>query len=89
MPPPRLIAEVVSPGKSNRERDLIRKRNQYAVVGVPEYWLIGPKAQTVQVLTLQGKAYEEVGVFGRGDAIASCVFPQLVLTPDRIFEADL
>jgi len=89
MPPPRLIAEVISPGKSNRELDVIRKRNQYAVVGVSEYWLIEPKAQTIQVLTLQGKAYEEVGVFGRGDAIASREFPRLVLTTDQIFEADL
>ncbi len=89
MPPPRLIAEVVSPGKANRERDVIRKRNQYAVVGVPEYWLIDPQAQTVQVLTLQGKLYEEVGVFGRGDAIASREFPQLVLSTDQIFATDL
>lgn len=35
MPPPRLVAEVVSPGKQNRDRDLIAKRQQYAenVVG--------------------------------------------------------
>jgi Uma2 family endonuclease len=89
MPPPRLIAEVISPGKSNRERDLIRKRNQYAVIGVPEYWLIDPETQTVQVLTLPGQAYEKVGVFGLGDAIASREFPQLVLTPRQIFEAGL
>jgi Uma2 family endonuclease len=89
MPPPRLIAEVISPGKSNRERDLIRKRDQYGVIGVPEYWLIDPDAQTVQVLMLDGKTYEEVGVFGRGDAIASREFPQIVLTPWQIFEVGL
>ena len=89
MPPPRLIAEVISPGKSNRERDLIRKRNQYAAAGVTEYWLIDPETQTVRVLTLQGKTYEEIGVFGRGDAISSREFPQLVLTADQIFATDL
>ncbi len=37
MPPPRLIAEVVSPGTTNRDRDYIYKRAQYAAVSVPEY----------------------------------------------------
>jgi len=42
MPPPRLIAKVVSPGKTNRDRDYIHKRAQYAAIRVPEYWLIDP-----------------------------------------------
>jgi Uma2 family endonuclease len=29
MPPPQLIAEVVSPGRTNRDRDFINKRAQY------------------------------------------------------------
>lgn len=40
MPPPCLIVEVVSPGKTNRDRDYIRKRAQYAAIAVPEYWLL-------------------------------------------------
>lgn len=41
-PPPRLVAEVLSPGKTNRDRDLIRKRAQYAKRSIPEYWLVDP-----------------------------------------------
>ena len=71
MPPPRLVAEVVSPGKTNRDRDYIHKRAQYAAIAVPEYWLIDSVAQTVMVLTLDGE-YREVGVFSGGDANRLC-----------------
>ena len=85
MPPPRLIAEVVSPGKTNRDRDYIRKRKQYAAIAVPEYWLIDPVAQTVMMLTLDGEVYREVGTF-RGDETINSVEFALELTVGQIFE---
>ncbi len=42
MPPPRLVVEVVSPGSENSEnyiRDYQNKRDQYAAIGIPEYWI--------------------------------------------------
>ncbi len=89
MPPPRLIAEIVSPGKTNRDRDYIHKRAQYAAINVPEYWLIDPVAQTIMVLTLEAEAYREVGVFDKQDKIASIDFSELTLTAAQIFESDL
>ncbi|WOB44195.1 Uma2 family endonuclease [Thermoleptolyngbya oregonensis NK1-22] len=86
MPPPRLVVEVLSPGKTNRDRDDVRKRAQYAAVGIPEYWLIDPIAQTVTVLSLEGTAYREVGTFGTGEAIASVEFPDLAIAVDRLWE---
>jgi Uma2 family endonuclease len=88
MPPPRLVVEVVSPGKTNRDRDYVSKQAQYAVLGVPEYWLVDPAAQTVMVLSLAGETYQEVGVFGLQRAIASVEFPDLTLKASQIFEAD-
>ncbi len=88
MPPPRLIAEVVSPGKTNRDRDYIHKRAQYAAIGVPEYWLIDPMAATVMVLTLAGASYQEVGVFGTQDAIVSVEFPELALRVEQLFATE-
>jgi Uma2 family endonuclease len=85
MPPPRLVVEVVSPGKTNRDRDYVLKRAQYAAIGVPEYWLIDPVAQTVMVLTLSRVGYQEVGVFGTQAAIASVEFPDLALRVEQIF----
>lgn len=85
MPPPRLVVEVVSPGKTNRDRDYIHKRAQYAAIGVPEYWLIDPGAQTVLMLSLQGETYHEIGLFGQLDAIASIEFAGLRLAVAQIF----
>ncbi len=88
MPPPRLVVEIVSPGKTNRDRDYVSKRAQYAALRVPEYWLVDPVAQTVMVLSLAGETYQEVGVFGLQRAIASVEFPDLTLKASQIFEAD-
>ncbi len=85
MPPPRLIVEVVSPGKTNRDRDYIYKRAQYATIGVPEYWLVDPVAQTVMVLSLQGETYQEIGVFGESAAIVSIELAEVRLTVVQIF----
>jgi Uma2 family endonuclease len=85
MSPPRLVVEVVSPGKTNRDRDYVQKRAQYAAIGVPEYWLVDPVAQTVVVLTLAGADYQEVGVFGTQAAITSVEFPDLALTVEQLF----
>jgi Uma2 family endonuclease len=89
MPPPRLIVEVISPGKTNQDRDYIHKRAQYAAIGVPEYWLIDPVMQTVMVLVLEGEAYREAGVFSGNAVIASVEFADLKLTAERIFETEL
>jgi Uma2 family endonuclease len=86
MPPPRLISEVVSPGRSNRDRDYINKRAQYAAIGVPEYWLIDPTAKAVMVLQLQGDDYSEVGTFQGSDRIISPEFPNLTLTAAQVFQ---
>jgi Uma2 family endonuclease len=85
MPPPQLVMEVVSPGKSNRDRDYINKRAQYAAIDVPEYWLIDPKRQTVTVLELQGNDYREAGTFRGDDRIISPSFPELTLTAEQVF----
>jgi Uma2 family endonuclease len=85
MPPPRLVVEVVSPGSRNHNRDYIYKRAQYADIGVPEYWLVDPIAQTVLVLALAGDQYRQVGTFSQGEAIVSAEFPTLTLTVEQIF----
>jgi Uma2 family endonuclease len=87
MPPPILIAEVVSPGKSNRDRDYINKRSQYAAIGVPEYWLVDPKAKTVTVLELEGDDYREIGTFQGITPIVSPTFPALTLSAEQVFQS--
>jgi Uma2 family endonuclease len=51
-----LAVEIVSP--DDPDRDLIDKRNDYAVAGVPEYWIIDPRDDSITVLCLDGGNYE-------------------------------
>jgi Uma2 family endonuclease len=88
MPPPRIVMEVVSLGKRNRDRDYIRKRAQYAATGIPEFWLIDPTAQQLVVLALRQGEYVESGVF-RGDmAIVSPELGTLKVTAARILSPE-
>ncbi|MCX5962307.1 MAG: Uma2 family endonuclease [Cyanobacteria bacterium] len=89
MPPPRLVVEVVSPGdesKPNYKRDYIDKRDQYAAIDIPEYWLVDPEREWVMVGTLVSSAYQFI-IFRGNDAIVSPTFPELKLTAAIVFEA--
>ncbi|MEZ2302859.1 MAG: Uma2 family endonuclease [Microcoleus sp.] len=89
MLPPRLVVEVVSPGRVGSDRDYERKRAQYAARGIAEYWAIDPIEQVVTVLRLQDGQYVEVGVFRDGEAIVSPMFPQLSLTVQQILSGEV
>ncbi len=89
MPPPRLVVEVVSPGnesKDNYKRDYHDKRDQYAAIGIPEYWIVDPDRAWVMVGTLVSGAYE-FGIFRGNDGIVSSTFPELNLTVGQVLGA--
>ncbi len=88
MPPPRLVIEVVSPGKTNRYRDYINKLAQYAAIAVEEYWIVGPKTQTILVLALENNRYREIGQFQGIEQVISPLFPSLVLTAEQVFQTE-
>lgn len=88
MPPPRLVMEIVSPGKMNRDRDYCNKRAQYAAIAVEEYWIVDPKTQTILVLALKNDIYEKVGQFQECDRIVSPLFPSLLLTSEQVFQTE-
>jgi Uma2 family endonuclease len=79
MPAPMLAVEVVSPGKTNEDRDYRYKRSEYAARGIAEYWIIDPDRAKLTVLTLVDGFYEEA-VFEGNDPIVSTIFPQLELS---------
>lgn len=70
-----LVIEVVSSGKSDRERDLVDKRYDYALAGIPEYWIVDPQEEVIVVLRLEGNEYAEHGRFHAGDAATSALLP--------------
>jgi Uma2 family endonuclease len=89
MPPPRLVAEVVSPGgetSENYQRDYQEKRDQYAAIGIPEYWLVDPDRAVVLVGVLTDGLYQ-FQAFRGNDPIVSLIFPILNLTAAQILMA--
>ena len=81
MPPPLLVIEVVSPDAP--ARDYRHKRSEYAVRGIPEYWIVDPTQQKVTILTLVEGFYDET-VFEGDTPLVSPTFPSLTLTPNQI-----
>ena len=80
-----LVVEVVSP--DDRDRDLVEKRADYAEGGIPEYWIADPQDETITVLALEGGAYVEHGVFGRGEAATSRLFEGFAADVSAVFDA--
>jgi Uma2 family endonuclease len=55
-PAPLLVVEVVSNSDTDpksRDRDYQEKRSEYALRGIPEYWIIDPIAAVILILTLK------------------------------------
>lgn len=86
--PPKLAVEVSSPG--NEENDTIDKRLEYALAGIPEYWIINRMRDYVLVLSLDvGTAtYSEVGEFRRTKLVESLLFPDLKVTTKTLLDPE-
>jgi Uma2 family endonuclease len=91
----KLIAEVVS---TNWQNDYARKLEDYAVLGIPEFWIVDyaalggerfigrPKQPTLTLCQLVNGRYAEIQLRGN-DCIVSHTFPNLQLTAEQVFAA--
>ncbi|MGL6343609.1 MAG: Uma2 family endonuclease [Waterburya sp.] len=89
----KLVVEIVS---SNWQNDYARKAEDYAVLGIPEYWIVDylgiggreyigkPKQPTITVCTLNGDEYQR-RLFKNNDLLVSSVFPDLQLRAKQVF----
>jgi Uma2 family endonuclease len=75
--PPLLVVEVVSP--STATEDYRAKRTEYAVLNIPEYWIVDPIQLRVTICTLRDGAYDDQ-VFQGNDLLVSVTFTGLDLT---------
>ena len=80
-----LVVEVVSP--DDRNRDLSKKRSEYAQAGIPEYWLGDPEQQTITVLWLEGETYVAHSAFPSGETATSRLLPGFTVAVSTIFAA--
>lgn len=91
----KFVAEVVS---SNWQNDYARKVEDYALLGIPEFWIVDyaglggedfigrPKQPTLTICTLVHDRYQKQ-LFRGEDRIVSTVFPSLTLTASQVLNA--
>ncbi|WP_051044099.1 Uma2 family endonuclease [Baaleninema simplex] len=89
----KLVVEVVS---TNWQNDYARKVEDYAALGIPEYWIadydaqggrqfIGhPKRPTFSVCTLADDGAYDIRQFRGSEIVKSPTFPELQLTAEQI-----
>ena len=82
-----LVMEVVSEGLENRERDLEKKRKDYAEGGIPEYWIVDLDEQKIIVLKLEGEAYAIHGEFAPGASASSVLLNGFSVDVKAVFAA--
>jgi Uma2 family endonuclease len=80
-----LVAEVLSP--SNAGIDLVQKRHDYAAAGIPQYWIVDPRDQTITVLALPAgaTAYKEEVVVRAGEPWQTGTPYPMTVDPAEIF----
>ena len=85
------MVEVVSlsdTNKASRQCDYVEKRAEYAERGIPECWIIDPRAAVVFVLTLVSGDYQEQQ-FTNSQQLISSTFPQFELSAATVLTAGL
>jgi len=79
---PALVIEVVSDTRMDR----VRKRDLYARFGVPEYWVVDPDADRIEVHRQDGSdAYPKPEIFEPGDTLSYDRIPGLAIDLTTLF----
>ena len=82
---PDLVIEILSPGKANRERDTMVKRQLYSRYGVEEYWIVDPENREVEVYGQLEQSLAKVSTFRDHQKLRSSMLPGLELDVQTIF----
>ena len=79
---PDIVVEVLS---SDRNQDLIRKRQIYADAGVSEYWIFDPVNDTALLLELRDGDYVSRGLLTADDTLTTPLLPGLAIPLAELF----
>lgn len=80
--PPDVALEILSP--SHRNRDLEIKLKLYRKHGVPEYWIVDPKNETVTLRVLKSGDWDILGTWRRGETAESQVMRGVTAPVDAV-----
>ena len=79
---PDIAVEILS---SDRNRDLVRKRQLYAAAGVREYWIVDPAADSVTLLEPDDGGYVERAALTAADTLTTPLLPGLAIPLADVF----
>ncbi len=82
---PDIAVEVLSPSTAVTDRG--RKMQMFARYGVPEYWIVDPVIEQLEVHVLDGKTYHRTQVAHVDDAVRSVLLPDLSFAASGVFPA--
>jgi len=80
---PDLTVEVISPSSIRIDRHV--KFDAYERAGVPEYWIVDPKARLVEVYTLARGEYALLGQYTGDEMVTSNVLAGLQIKASALF----
>ncbi len=80
---PTIVIELVSRSSRDRHRDYVEKRDEYAALGVAEYWVFDRFDRSLTVCHLDGRRT----VVRPGETYTSDVLPGFELPLDRLLAA--
>lgn len=80
---PSLVIEVLS--RTHPRRDQIQKRDLYARFDVPEYWIVDPEADRVEVYRHDGNGYPRPAILQPGDDLTYERLPGLRIDVAGLF----
>ena len=80
---PDLVMEILSESTEGQDRAV--KFYEYREAGVPEYWIVDPSAQTIEVFILDQEKYKLSGKWGTGEVAHSKVLAGFQVVVDDVF----
>jgi Uma2 family endonuclease len=80
---PEMMVEIVTPGRKSRERDYVKKRNEYYNLGVREYVVVDRFKKQVTVHTHTPEGYQEQ-ILKPGETYESPLLPGPAIPLDEV-----
>ena len=82
---PDLLVEILSPSTESSDRRV--KHSLYERFGVPEYWIVDPATNTIQVFRLVDGRYPDPLEYDKSDRLESPLFPGLSIPLSEVFSS--
>ncbi|MCL5285385.1 MAG: Uma2 family endonuclease [Nitrospirae bacterium] len=80
---PDIVVEILSEGTEKRDRR--EKFSLYERSGVPEYWIVDPEKEAIQIFQMSDGCYQAPLEFGKKDVLASSLLPGLSISLSEVF----